>query len=92
MLTAVQLYSSVANHSILLRFDAKAPLAQPVTLGSLETLKLGLTAQEDGKGKRPHQAFLVLQEQDSGLETPFPMTVKENGKAIVQIVRLRLRG
>ncbi|KAL2125408.1 hypothetical protein VTJ04DRAFT_1773 [Mycothermus thermophilus] len=71
--------------SVKQKFDAKAPLAQPVTLGSLDTLKLGLTAQEDGKGKRPHQAFLVLQEQDSGLETPFPMTVKENGKAIVQI-------
>ncbi|KAJ4290728.1 hypothetical protein N0V88_006477 [Collariella sp. IMI 366227] len=49
------------------------------------TLKLSLTAKDNGKGKRPHQAFLVLQEQESGLEAPFPLTVKENGKAVVQI-------
>lgn len=29
----------------------------------------------------------MLQEQDTGLEAPFPLTVKESGKATVQIVR-----
>lgn len=46
-----------------------------------------LSAKDNGKGKRPHQAFLVLREQDSGLEAPFPLTVKDNGKAAAQIVR-----
>lgn len=46
-----------------------------------------LTAKDNGQAKRPHQAFVVLQEQESGLEAPFPLTVKENGKAVVQIVR-----
>lgn len=46
-------------------------------------------AKDGGKGKRPHQAFVVLQDELSGLEAPFPMTVKENGKAVVDIVRHR---
>ena len=72
---------------VLCRLNQKTPLSKPVSLGSTDTLKLGLTAKDNGKGKRPHQAFLVLQEQDSGLEAPFPLTVKESGKAAVQIVR-----
>jgi oligosaccharyltransferase complex subunit delta (ribophorin II) len=48
-----------------------------------------LVAKDGGKGKRPHQAFVVLQDEVSGLEAPFPLTVKENGKAVVDIVRLR---
>lgn len=67
----------------------KSPLAKPVTLGNADTLKVILTAKENGKGKRPHQAFLVLQEPKSGLEAPFPLTVKETGKAVVQIVSRR---
>lgn len=44
-------------------------------------------AKDGGNGKRPHQAFVVLRDEASGLEAPFPMTVKENGKAVVDIVR-----
>ncbi|OTB19421.1 hypothetical protein K445DRAFT_305804 [Daldinia sp. EC12] len=62
-------------------------LPTPVVLDSFDSLKVILTAKEDGKGKRPHQAFLVLREPTSGLEAPFPLTVKENGKATVEIVR-----
>ncbi|KAK4155553.1 Dolichyl-diphosphooligosaccharide--protein glycosyltransferase subunit 2 [Chaetomidium leptoderma] len=67
------------------KLSQKAPLSKPVSLGSTDTLKLLLTAKDNGKGKRPHQAFLVLQEPESGLEAPFPLTVKESGKAAVQI-------
>ncbi|KAK4105638.1 hypothetical protein N658DRAFT_441001 [Parathielavia hyrcaniae] len=67
------------------KLNQKAPLSKPVSLGNTDTLKLSLTAKDNGKGKRPHQAFLVIQEQDSGLEAPFPLTVKETGKAAVQI-------
>lgn len=61
-------------------------------MGSTDTLKITVTAQEGGKAKRPHQAFLVLQEAETGLEAPFPFTTKENGKATVDIVRARRIG
>ena len=61
-------------------------MSAPVALGSADSVKVVLTAKDNGKGKRPHQAFVVLKEQDSGLEAPFPLTVKESGKAVVQIV------
>ncbi|KAK6949397.1 hypothetical protein Daesc_009472 [Daldinia eschscholtzii] len=68
------------------QFNDKTPvLPTPVVLDSFDSLKVILTAKEDGKGKRPHQAFLVLREPTSGLEAPFPLTVKENGKATVEI-------
>ncbi|KAK3382355.1 Oligosaccharyltransferase subunit Ribophorin II-domain-containing protein [Lasiosphaeria ovina] len=67
------------------KLNQKTPLAMPVALGSADSLKVALTAKDNGKGKRPHQAFVVLRDQDSGLEAPFPLTVKENGKAVVQI-------
>jgi oligosaccharyltransferase complex subunit delta (ribophorin II) len=59
------------------------PLAKAVTLGPTDTLKIVLTATEDGKPKRPHQAFLLLRDQDTGLEATFPFTVKETGKGKV---------
>lgn len=73
--------------SLSCRLNQNSPLSKPVSLGSASTLKLVLTAKDNGNGKRPHQAFLVLQDQDTGLEAPFPLTVKESGKATVQIVR-----
>lgn len=57
-----------------------------MTLGSADALKIVLSATEDGKGKRPHQAFLLLQDQDSGLEAAFPFAVKESGKGKVDVV------
>lgn len=87
-------YATLANVSCVLmltafyhRLNAKSPVSKPVALGGTDTLKVTLTAKENGKAKRPHQAFVVLKEQDSGLEVPFPLTTKENGKAVVQIVR-----
>lgn len=69
------------------RFSETSPASEPVSFGSSEPLKVLLTAKENGKAKRPHQAFLVLREPASGLEAPFPFTVKDNGKAVVEIVR-----
>ncbi|KAH6651148.1 Oligosaccharyltransferase subunit Ribophorin II-domain-containing protein [Chaetomium tenue] len=73
------------GESVKEKLNQNSPLAKPVSLGTTSTLKLVLTAKDNGAGKRPHQAFLVLQEQDTGLEAPFPLTVKESGKATVQI-------
>ncbi|KAI2630359.1 Oligosaccharyltransferase subunit Ribophorin II-domain-containing protein [Hypomontagnella submonticulosa] len=68
------------------QFNEKSTLLPtPVTFDSSDSLKLLLTTKEEGKGKRPHQAFLVLREPTSGLEAPFPLTVKDNGKAVVEI-------
>jgi len=60
-----------------------APLTKPVTLGAADSLKIILTATENGKAKRPHQAFLLLRDQDTGLEATFPFSVKETGKGKV---------
>jgi oligosaccharyltransferase complex subunit delta (ribophorin II) len=46
-----------------------------------------LTTKEAGKPKRPHQAFLLLQDQDTGLESTFPLSIKETGKGKVELVR-----
>lgn len=69
------------------KFSEASPLPGPVAMGASESVKVLLVAKEGGKGKRPHQAFVVLQDTISGLEAPFPMTVKDNGKAVVDIVR-----
>ncbi|KUJ09528.1 uncharacterized protein LY89DRAFT_701125 [Mollisia scopiformis] len=63
------------------------PLAKPVTLGATDSLKIVLTATEAGTAKRPHQAFLLLRDQDTGLETTFPFSVKENGKGKVDFTQ-----
>ncbi|KAK4220210.1 Dolichyl-diphosphooligosaccharide--protein glycosyltransferase subunit 2 [Rhypophila decipiens] len=67
------------------KLSQKSPLSTPISLGSTDALKIILTAKDSGKGKRPHQAFVILKDQESGLEAPFPMTVKDNGKAVVNI-------
>jgi len=62
------------------KLSDKAPLEKPVELGATDTLKILLTATENGKAKRPHQAFLLLKDQVTGLETSFPLLGKESGK------------
>jgi oligosaccharyltransferase complex subunit delta (ribophorin II) len=66
------------------------PLSTPVELGQTDTLKIILTATENGKAKRPHQAFLLLRDQDNGLETSFPLTLKDSGKGKVDFVSTNL--
>jgi oligosaccharyltransferase complex subunit delta (ribophorin II) len=73
--------------TITARLNAKKPLSKPVALGASDTIKITLTAKDNGKGKRPHQAFVVLKDVDSGLEAPFPLTTKDTGNAVGQIVR-----
>ncbi|KAI8623957.1 Oligosaccharyltransferase subunit Ribophorin II-domain-containing protein [Xylariaceae sp. FL1651] len=67
------------------KFSESKPLSHPVTLGNTDSIKILLAAKEGGKGKRPHQAFVILHDTITGLEAPFPMTVKDNGKAVVEI-------
>lgn len=56
-----------------------------LTLGHQDKLKVTLTTKDGSTAKRPHQAFLVVKEA-SGLEAPFPLTVKDSGKGTVEIV------
>jgi oligosaccharyltransferase complex subunit delta (ribophorin II) len=68
---------------------ATAPLKNALSLGAKDSIKIVLTAKDSGKAKRPHQAFLVLREtaDTTGLDAHFPLTLKENGKGVVEIVR-----
>ncbi|KAI9838496.1 MAG: hypothetical protein M1837_002454 [Sclerophora amabilis] len=72
------------------KLSDKAPLSQPVTLGHSDTLKVALTTVEDRKPKRPHQAFLLVKDTDSELETSYPFNVKENGKAKFELTQKEL--
>ena len=76
-----------STNATCIRLSEKTPLSKPVTLGAFDTLKILLTATENGKPKRPHQAFLLLTDQDTGLETSFPLSVKDSGKGKVDFVR-----
>ncbi|KAI4099569.1 MAG: hypothetical protein LQ345_007482 [Seirophora villosa] len=61
-------------------------LPEPVVLGAADTLKLLLTATEGKKARRPHQAFLLLREPKSDLDTSFPLSVRESGKGKLELV------
>ncbi|KAI9797673.1 MAG: hypothetical protein M1833_005334 [Piccolia ochrophora] len=61
------------------------PLSKPVTLEASDSLKVLLTATEDRKPKRPHQAFLSIKDTQSGLETSYVFGVKDNGKAKTEL-------
>lgn len=71
---------------ILNSFGPQSPLKTPVSLTAQDTLTVSLTAKDNGKAKRPHQAFVLLKEDDTGLEAPFPLTVRDTGKGNVKIV------
>lgn len=63
------------------------PLAKPITLGASDSLKIILTTQDGNTARRPHQAFLLLKDPSTGLDISYPFSVKENGKAKVDLVR-----
>ncbi|KAJ6782185.1 hypothetical protein PWT90_03617 [Aphanocladium album] len=69
------------------KFTSAVRVKTEVALGHTSTLKVSLTAEEDSKAKRPHQAFLVLREKASGLEAPFPLIIKESGKGSVKLTQ-----
>ncbi|PGH12486.1 hypothetical protein AJ79_04230 [Helicocarpus griseus UAMH5409] len=65
----------------------KKPLSKPLAFGDADILKLSLTAQEGSSAKRPHQAFLLLKEQDTGLDLSYPLSVKDSGKAKLELAQ-----
>ncbi|KAE9968164.1 hypothetical protein BLS_005982 [Venturia inaequalis] len=66
-------------------FSPSKPLAKAVTLRQGEALKVILTVTNGGKGRKPHQAFLTITDPASGLEESYPFTVKDSGKAKVDL-------
>ncbi|KAG6245929.1 hypothetical protein E4U23_004982 [Claviceps purpurea] len=74
-----------ASDKVTEKFTDANRVKKALALGHQDTLKVLLTTKEGSAAKRPHQAFLVVKEAASGLEAPFPLTVKESGKAMVQI-------
>jgi hypothetical protein len=62
------------------------PLSKAVGLGATDTLKIILTTQDGKTARRPHQAFLLLRDADTGLDISYPFNVKDNGKAKVDLV------
>ena len=71
------------------RLAPNKALSKLVTLGSSDTLRVLLTVKADNKPLRPHQAFLLVKDSSSNLETSFDFSVKESGKAKVELVSLR---
>jgi oligosaccharyltransferase complex subunit delta (ribophorin II) len=68
------------------RLTPDKTLSSAVKLGASDTLKIILTTQEGKSAKRPHQAFLLLTDSSSKLDVSFPFSVKESGKAKVDLV------
>lgn len=68
------------------RISSSKPLASPLAFTGADTLRVTLTTQEGSSAKRPHQAFLLLKDSQSGLDISYPFTVKENGKSRVELV------
>ncbi|KAI9891676.1 MAG: hypothetical protein M1814_002426 [Vezdaea aestivalis] len=66
------------------KLDDGVPLSNPVTLGASANCKIVVTATENRKAKRPHQAFLLVREMDSGLEASFGFSMKDSGKGKVE--------
>ncbi|KAI4268681.1 MAG: hypothetical protein L6R35_006739, partial [Caloplaca aegaea] len=67
---------------------ASKALPEPIVLGAADTLKLLLTTTEGKKARRPHQAFLLLRDPKSNLDTSFPLIVKESGKGKLELYML----
>ena len=57
-----------------------------LSIGPQDSLKVLFTTNDGGKAKRAHQTFLQLLDPSSELETSFPLQVKDNGKAKIDLV------
>ncbi|EMF16813.1 uncharacterized protein SEPMUDRAFT_56551 [Sphaerulina musiva SO2202] len=77
--------SSKGSEAVKQKFAPNAPIKAPVVVPAGAALKVLLTTQETKSGKRPHQAFLTLHEESTGLEESFAFSVKDTGKAKLDI-------
>ncbi|KAJ5389635.1 uncharacterized protein N7496_000703 [Penicillium cataractarum] len=87
---AVQPKGAGINGGFKEQFTSSKPLSKPVVFAGADTLRVILTAQEGSSAKRPHQAFLLLKDTQSGLDVSYPFSVKENGKSRVELTQKEL--
>lgn len=81
-----------SNNNAIYRLSPTSPLSSAITLAAGDSLKIALTTTEGRSGKKPHQAFLSLSEQDGGLQDSYEFSVKSTGKGKLDIVcTIRLR-
>lgn len=84
---SVQTKGAGVGSGLKLEIPDNKPLASPVSLGSLDTLRVSLTAQEGRSAKRAHQVFLLLKDPETGLDISYPFSVKENGKSKLDLTQ-----
>ncbi|KAJ5812004.1 hypothetical protein N7474_008305 [Penicillium riverlandense] len=84
---AVQSKGAGVNAGLKEQLSSSKPLSKPVSLAVADTLRVILTTQEGSSAKRPHQAFLLLQDTQTGLDVSYPFTVKDTGKARVELTQ-----
>ncbi|KAJ5173029.1 hypothetical protein N7492_005622 [Penicillium capsulatum] len=88
---AVQPKGAGVNGGFKETFSSSKPLSKPVSFIGADTLRVTLTTQEGSSAKRPHQAFLLLKDSQTGLDISYPFTVKDNGKARVDLKDLPIQ-
>ena len=70
------------------RFNPSTPIDSKVKLSHGEVLKLSLTFLGGEELAVPHQAYLLVKQSDTGLETFFPLdTHASTAKAKLEVVR-----
>jgi len=67
------------------KLSPKKPLSKPIELKADDSLKILLTTQDGKTASRPHQTFLNLRDATSGLETSYAFSVKDSGKAKLEL-------
>ncbi|RMZ78222.1 hypothetical protein DV738_g4021, partial [Chaetothyriales sp. CBS 135597] len=86
----VQAKGSGVGTGLKEKLTPNKPLAAAVTLGAADTLKVILTTQTSGTGKRPQQAFLLLTDPKTKLDISYPFSVKESGKGKIELTQADL--
>ena len=71
----------------LVRLFANKAIDRKFALSAGDRMSLKFTATEDGKRKRAHQIFLTIASSDSSLAESWPLEVKSDGKAKIELVR-----
>ncbi|KAJ5337943.1 hypothetical protein N7541_009935 [Penicillium brevicompactum] len=84
---AVQPKGAGINGGFKDQLNPSKALAKSVSLNGADTLRVTLTAQEGSSAKRPHQAFLLLKDGETGLDISYPFNVKDNGKSRVELTQ-----
>lgn len=74
--------------SVLEEFTIDKPVSTPVTLSSGEALRLSMIFKAGNEAGVPHQAYLYVQQADTGIETFFPFDISPTtAKAKLEITQ-----